>query len=155
VFHSTHDTNVRPTSRDQATRARVPPGQTRSKAEYSPAHSPDPRNEPGQIVAGMSDYARGRLIALLGEVFNVLDNLDVVCPMYVPPCEAYLRFNELRELLRTLNNEDHAGPAAPSDEHSDSFRSNVDASDGPARCSSPESYSGPLARPPIEGDWEV
>lgn len=70
--------------------------------------SADIATEAHKIVAGMSAYTRQRMRALLGDAFNVLDNKDVVCPMYIPPCGVYLRLSELRGLLAELNHENSA-----------------------------------------------
>jgi len=54
------------------------------------------------IAEGISRPVRLELIAMLKELFNVLTNLDVLCPVETPKCHAYLRFEKLNRLLAAL-----------------------------------------------------
>jgi hypothetical protein len=56
-----------------------------------------------RIVAGCSPDARQALLSILSLAFNTLDNLEVICPMFQPPCHKYLRFERLRKLHAALN----------------------------------------------------
>ena len=56
-----------------------------------------------EIVAGLSPAARSTLIGLLGELFNVLDNMDTFCDHGVPVYTPSAGFGKLRQLLTVLN----------------------------------------------------
>lgn len=61
------------------------------------------QSEAVRIVAeGISRAARQELIAMLKELFSVLANLDVLCPIETPKCHTYLRFEKLNRLLAVL-----------------------------------------------------
>ncbi len=62
-------------------------------------------NEFSDIIEGCSPAARAQLARMLGEVFNTLENLDVICPIPKPPCHSYLKFEKLRRLYAALNNQ--------------------------------------------------
>lgn len=66
-----------------------------------------------QIAAGLSENARRELVSLLGELFNVIDNLDVLCANPPPVCSDYMRFLRLRKLLAALGGQHRENPSVP------------------------------------------
>jgi hypothetical protein len=63
------------------------------------------REEADRIVAQISPQARRRLADLLGDVLNILDNIDVICPKFYPPCRGYMRFERVRALHAALTDQ--------------------------------------------------
>lgn len=70
-----------------------------------------------EVAAGISDSARRRLVPMLGEVFNVLDNMEVLCPNMAMYCREYVGFKQLRSLLVMLNREVSVDPFSDSAVH--------------------------------------
>ncbi len=56
-----------------------------------------------EIVHRLTPAGRATLISLLGELFNVLDNLDTLCDQNAPGCRRAMTFERLRTLLHQLN----------------------------------------------------
>jgi hypothetical protein len=103
MYEQANEPGIRPVTRSQADRVHARPGRA-CKLERGCAPAPEATSEePRLIAAGMSANTRMRMTALLSEMFDVLENRDVICPMYIPPCAAHLRFEELRSLLVALN----------------------------------------------------
>ena len=55
-----------------------------------------------EIVVGCTPNARNQLGHLLSELFRVLDNLDILCPVIRPSCHDHLQFKNLRRLYSVL-----------------------------------------------------
>jgi hypothetical protein len=55
-----------------------------------------------RIVSELSPASRRWLGGALGGSFDIIDNIDVMCPIDSPPCHQYFRFPALRELLTRL-----------------------------------------------------
>ena len=62
---------------------------------------PDPDVQ--EFVRGLSPSGRNLLISLLGELFNVLDNIDVYCELNIRACKERTDFGKLRQMLALLN----------------------------------------------------
>ena len=63
------------------------------------------REEADRIVAQLPPQARRHLAHLLADVLNILDNIDVICPKFYPPCRGYMRFERVRALHAALTDQ--------------------------------------------------
>ena len=79
---------------------------TEREPPFGETHRMDPmREEADRIVAQISPQARRHLADLLGDVLNILDNIDVICPKFYPPCRGYMRFERVRALHAALTDQ--------------------------------------------------
>jgi hypothetical protein len=68
-----------------------------------------------EIVLGMSASARIRMASILGEVFSVLENIDVICPLSARVCSNFFAFTSLKALLGALDQAERGDAAEPTE----------------------------------------
>lgn len=68
-----------------------------------PSQTDDEERDIQECIHSLSPKSRAMMIGLLGELFNVLDNLESVCEPTWPACRQFRQFHKLRRLLAALN----------------------------------------------------
>ena len=54
------------------------------------------------VVRGINEPARLALGAILGESLNVINNLEIFCPLKTAPCKREIGFGQITELFWAL-----------------------------------------------------